>query len=213
MTWLKYHSKSEEYANQAEVAFRQGDLSLSIKYYQLAAKEEEVALSKVEPSKKRTLGITAVSAASLWFKGRNLHKAESTAYKCLGSYSLPPFAVAQLRAILKTIWGEESWINKINLYSQIVDIDEEQKLVRLNCKFDKDSADTFEKTFPLNYFKDRDKLVVEKPILVQIFEREGEVQFLFADGEEDYFGVEEYIDISGLENSSIFKPIAIDYGQ
>lgn len=212
MTWLKYHSKSEEYASQAEVAFRRGDLSLSTKYYQLAAKEEEIALSKLDPSKKRTLGITAVSAASLWFKGGDFKKTESTVYKCLSSYSLPPFAIAQLRTILKTIWDEESWINKINLYSQIVDVDEEQELVRLNCKFDKDSVDTFEKIFPLNYFKNRDKLLVETPILVQIFQREGEVQFLFTDGEEDYFEDEEYIDISDLEDSSIFKPIAVDYG-
>jgi hypothetical protein len=208
---MKHHSKSEEYASQAEVASRKGDLSRSIKLYQLAAKEEEIALSKLDPVKKRTFGITAVSAASLWFKGKDFKKAASIAYKYLGSYSLPPFAIIQLQDILETIWKEESWQNRINLYSQIRDIDEACRLVYLNCKFDKNSDESFEKAFPLSYFKDKDELVVDTPVLVQIFERPGEVKYLFEYGEENYFAEdEEYIDISDLEDSPIFKPISIN---
>lgn len=211
MPWIKHHSKSEEYANQAEMASRKGDLSGSIKLYQLAAKEEEIALSKLDPNKKRTLGITAVSVASLWFKGKDFKQAESITHICLGSYSLPPFAITQLQAILETIRKEDPWMNMTNLYSQITDVDETRHLVYLNCKFDKNSGESFEKAVPLNIFKENDELTVDKSILVQIIERPGEVKFLFEYGEENYFAEdEEYIDISDLEDSSIFKPISIN---
>ncbi len=211
MSWMKHHSKSEKYAGQAEMVSRKGDLPEATKLYQLAAKEEEIALSKLDPGKKRTIGITAVSVASLWFKGKNFKKAANIAYKYLGSYSLPSFAIAQLQDILETIWKEESWQRRTNLYSQIRDIDEACRLVYLNCKVDKNSDESFEKAFPLNYFKDEDELVVDKPVLVQKLERPGEVKYLFQYSEENYFAEdEEYINISDLEDSAIFKPISIN---
>ena len=207
MTWKKHHSKSEEYASQAEVAFRRCDFSSSVKLYQLAAKEEEIALSMLGPTKKRTIGITAVSAVSLWFKGRDFKKAEDIANKCLGSYSLPSFAIDQLTNILKKIWEEVSWVNVIILYSQIVDIDEERGLVLLNCKLERDSSESFERIFSLTNFKEKDKLMVDQSIL--ILEKDGEVRFLFEQVEENYFKDEEDLDISFLEDSPIFQPVEI----
>ena len=102
---------------------------------------------------------------------------------------------------------EESWDRIVTLYSQIVDIDEERNLVRLSCKLKKDAPETFEGVFPLKHFKNGDKLVVDQHILVQIFERPGEVRYIFSEIEEDYFENENDIDISDLTDSPIFKSI------
>lgn len=72
MSWASYHAQSEHYANLAEDAVRQGDLDHAYEYYRLAAEQEISALGQLAPSKTRTLGITFVSAASLWFKARDL---------------------------------------------------------------------------------------------------------------------------------------------
>jgi DNA-binding NarL/FixJ family response regulator len=102
---------------------------------------------------------------------------------------------------------EESWDRIVTLYSQIVDIDEESNLVRLNCRLKKKSTKNFERVFPLKHFKNGDKLVVDQPILVQIFERPGEVRYIFKESEEDYYENEEDIDMSDLTDSPIFKSI------
>ncbi|MGD2087967.1 MAG: response regulator [Candidatus Aminicenantes bacterium] len=102
---------------------------------------------------------------------------------------------------------EESWDRIVTLYSQIVDIDRKRNLVRLSCKLKKDASETFERVFPLKHFKNGDKLVVDQPILVQIFERPGEVRYIFKEIEEDYFENDDNIDISDLTDSPIFKPI------
>lgn len=110
MSWLLHHSKSEDYASQAEVAFKQGDLPQSCELYRLAAMEETEATSAVDPmNKARTFGITTVSAASLWYKARELEEAQRFALKWLNTYGLPHFAFDQLRMILQTIWNEMSY--------------------------------------------------------------------------------------------------------
>lgn len=107
MRWVIHHSKSEEFASQAEAALRQGDTVKASEFYKLAAKEEELALSALDQSKRRTLGITAVSTASLYFKGNDFRQAELIAYQSLASGKLPSFAMNQLQSILQTIWNEK----------------------------------------------------------------------------------------------------------
>lgn len=102
-----HHTESEHYASQAEVALREGNSDRAIELYALAAAAEVRALNDLDESKKRTLGITAVSAASLWFKAKEFRRAESLAYQWLASDALPLFAKDQLQTLLQTIWSEE----------------------------------------------------------------------------------------------------------
>jgi CheY-like chemotaxis protein len=115
-------------------------------------------------------------------------------------------ALTQIRnLIIRALRENEEWEKVVNMYSQIVDIDEERNLVRLNCKLEKDSEETFERVFPLSLFKNSDKLTVNQSIHVQTLERAGEIRFLFENTNEDYFEEEEDIDISDLDDSPIFK--------
>ncbi len=107
MNWLTHHSKSEQYASQAEVAWRQNNLAKAQELYRFAAEEELLALAYLTSHKKRTLGITVVSAASLWFKANELRQAQQVAYQWLATDLLPPFATEQLKFILQTIWAKE----------------------------------------------------------------------------------------------------------
>ena len=107
MSWTIHHSKSEEYASQAEAALKQGDAERAAKLYQSAAEEEETALTKLDTSKVRTLGITTISAASLWYKAHNFRQAERVAFQWLATDFLPDFAIDQLQTILQSIWNEK----------------------------------------------------------------------------------------------------------
>lgn len=107
MSWADRHSVSESLASRAEIAARAGEVAQAEALYREAAEAEERALAELSPTKARTLGITAVSAASLWFMGRELSRAQSVAYKWLQDGRLPSFAVRQLRDLLQTVWGEE----------------------------------------------------------------------------------------------------------
>ena len=101
-----HHSRSEEYASQAEAASRNGDKDRAAELYRLAAEEEVSALSALDPSKTRTLGITVVSAASLWFKVGTFRQVERVACKWLATDYLPDFAISQLQTILQRAWNE-----------------------------------------------------------------------------------------------------------
>jgi hypothetical protein len=107
MTWVQFHSTSEELASRAEIATRSGEQAHAVELYRAAAEAEEQALSALPPEKARTLGITAVSAASLWFMSRDYARAQQVAYTWLSTDSLPLFATRQLRDLLQTVWGEE----------------------------------------------------------------------------------------------------------
>lgn len=228
MTWLKHHSKSEEYAGKAEIAAKAGKTSLALKHYKRAAKEEEVALSLLDPEKKRTLGITSVSVVALWFKSNDLKKAEGSIYKYLSTLSLPNFAVVQLKAILQKIWNEQdydepfrgiipmlelkaekkSWNTVSTIYAQIVDLNLEQKLVRLICKMEEYSTETFERTLPLTFFKHVEALSIDQCFLINILEKPGVMKQIIEETEVNYFVREEQeieIDLSTLADSPIFK--------
>jgi len=104
-----HHSKSEEYASQAQAALKQGNEKSAVEFYRLAAKEEELAITKLDQSKTRTLGITAVSATSLWFKAHDLWQAEHVAHQWLATDLLPTFSINQLQIILQAIWNEKNY--------------------------------------------------------------------------------------------------------
>ncbi|MBI4596206.1 MAG: hypothetical protein HY730_07520 [Candidatus Tectomicrobia bacterium] len=106
MSWIMHHSKSEQYASLAEIATKQGDADQAKKLYRLAAEAETQALFDLESGKKQTLGITAVSAASLWYKAHDFRQAQTVAHKWLATDLLPDFAVDQLQALLQNIWSE-----------------------------------------------------------------------------------------------------------
>jgi hypothetical protein len=109
MSWAIHHSQSEELASQAEAALKKGDRDRAIELYRLSAQEEERALDALDPNKTRTLGITVVSAASLWFKANELKQVERVAYRWIVADLLPDFAVVQLQEALQTTWHKRDF--------------------------------------------------------------------------------------------------------
>ena len=105
MNWAEHHTESERLAAQAQLAVRRGELERARELYMQAARFEADALSAVEPTKVRTLGITAVSTAALWYKAGNFEAAQALAHTWLGKQALPPFAVNQLREMLELTWS------------------------------------------------------------------------------------------------------------
>ena len=106
MTWLQHHERSERLAADAEIAVRRGDVQRAQKLYTQAAKAEELALADVGSGKSRTLGITAVSAVSLYYKAAEFQTAEALACQWLASGHLPTFAVDQVRGVLQSVWSD-----------------------------------------------------------------------------------------------------------
>lgn len=107
MSWSEHHSESERLAAEAELALRRRETPLSLELYVKAAESETSALMDLDKAKVRTLGISVVSAVSLWFKGRENERAEQAACQWLATKLLPPFAVEQLKGLLQAIWNEQ----------------------------------------------------------------------------------------------------------
>jgi hypothetical protein len=108
MSWLVHHTRSEEYASQAEQFFRQREINRAGELYRLAAEAEVHALNNLDESKTRTIGITAVSAVSLYYKAQEFSLAKRIAHKWLATEFLPPFAIDELEDLLQVIRYEES---------------------------------------------------------------------------------------------------------
>jgi hypothetical protein len=108
MSWLVHHTQSEGYASQADELCRQHEVDRASELYRLAAAAEVNALRNLDPGKTRTIGITAVSAASLYFKAQEFLQAKRVAHKWLSTELLPPFAVEELEDLLQVIRYEES---------------------------------------------------------------------------------------------------------
>lgn len=106
MSWAERHQESERLAAEAEAVMRRGDTARAQELYGQAADAEEAALSALDGSKARTLGISAISAVSLRYKAAQYQRAEVTAYRWLASGKVPAFATAQLKILLETIWSE-----------------------------------------------------------------------------------------------------------
>jgi hypothetical protein len=107
MSWLKFHTQSEEYASQAEDLCHRQDSMGAIEFYRLAAAAEMQALDNIDTSKTRTLGITVVSAASLYFKAQDFSQTRKMADQWLQSNLLPSFAITELRSLLLVIYLDE----------------------------------------------------------------------------------------------------------
>lgn len=101
MSWLEQHKISETLAASAQVALSAGRQRDALRLYADAAQAEEAALAALDPSKARTLGITAVSAASLYYKAAEYRRSAGIARKWLNAESLPAFAKEGLREALR----------------------------------------------------------------------------------------------------------------
>lgn len=108
MTWIDSHQRSEAFAAEASMALHSGQAEVAETLYAKAAQAEEEAFRQVDESKRRTLGITAVSAVSLWFKAREYSHAEQLAFSMLGMKALPEFSSTDLRLLVQAIWTESS---------------------------------------------------------------------------------------------------------
>lgn len=110
MNWAEYHTRSRKYANQAEYLHRQGERDDSLRLYGLAAEAEANALGVLDLGKTRTLGITVVSAVSLYCKAEKLSEAKAMANTWLipNRHLLPLFAIEQLEELLRAIAFQES---------------------------------------------------------------------------------------------------------
>ena len=106
MSWTVHHRESERLASEADAALRLGDRAAAKDLYAKSAVAEATALTFVGAEKPRTLGITAVSAASLWYHAGNLQEAERAAHGALVLAGLPAFATVELRTLLQSIWNE-----------------------------------------------------------------------------------------------------------
>lgn len=106
MDWLVKHRQSEALAAQAHDYVRRGLAAQAEDAFKQAADAEEAALSLLDESKPRTLGITAVSAVSLWFKGREFERASLLAHRFLALPAITGSARAQLDDLLLTLYTE-----------------------------------------------------------------------------------------------------------
>lgn len=107
MSWLDHHKVSEARAAEAEVALRDGNRRRAEELYREAADAEKTALADLDATKSRTIGVSAVSAVSLYYKATQYEQAEEVAVQWLASRALPPFAAEQLRSLLQSIWSEQ----------------------------------------------------------------------------------------------------------
>ncbi len=114
MSWSKYHIQSEQHAIEAELASKSHDNNLAIRHYGLAAEAEVNALNCLSSDKTRTIGITVVSATSLYFMAQDFSQARIVAQKWLATESLPLFAIEELNHLLQDIQSSIIKQNTLN---------------------------------------------------------------------------------------------------
>jgi hypothetical protein len=102
---------------------------------------------------------------------------------------------------------DERWENIVEMYSQVKDIDDEQGIVYLNCKYEKSTDETFERAFPLKHFKNKDILKADQSIIIKVHEKPGEIRFLCEETDEEFFDQDlEDISLNDPKYDKIFKP-------
>lgn len=106
MDWLALHKTSEAFAAKAHAALREGNVREAEELFRHAAAAEEDALAQLDTSKPRTFGIAAVSAVSLWYKGKDVQRASMLAYRCLANVNLASPAREQLDDLVQTLYTE-----------------------------------------------------------------------------------------------------------
>src|SRR5271157_3002134 len=107
MSWATDHNQAMRIAEAAHDAHKSGDYIRARTLFADAAKLEEQALRNLGPNQTRTLGITAISATSLWLKSREYSRTEQLAFYLMSLANLPEFALKELRTILQTVWHEQ----------------------------------------------------------------------------------------------------------
>ena len=107
MSWSEEHRQSELHAWEADRLFNTGEAEGAAREYRLAAEAEERALRLVEVSKRRTFGITAVSAAALYRLAHLPAEAERLAHWSLATGLAPEFYRGELCDLLAAIWEEQ----------------------------------------------------------------------------------------------------------
>jgi hypothetical protein len=108
MTWLESHTASAALAAAANEALRAGQIDLAIERFREAARLEEGALRALDRTRVKTLGVTAVSAVALYFKGKEFQRAERLAFEVMTWPDIPHFAGQQLRELLNATWAEQT---------------------------------------------------------------------------------------------------------
>ena len=106
MSWQDAHSRSEQFASEADLALRSRDYASAITLYGKSADQEILAVSKIPPGLARTLGILAVSAAALLCRAERYGEAEDFCIKVLNNTQLPSFAKFEVRQLLQDAWVE-----------------------------------------------------------------------------------------------------------
>lgn len=106
VAWAAPHRASELLAERAHAARRDGLVSEAEDLFRQAAGIEEVALAQVGDDKPRTIGILAVSAVSLWVKGKDNKRALLVAHLCLSNPELPDHERAQLDDAVFDIYAQ-----------------------------------------------------------------------------------------------------------
>ena len=108
MSWIEHHKISESLASQAQAALDEGRRQDALTLFVRAARAEDRAITDLNPSKVRTLGVSAVSAASLYYKAAEFELANSAATQWLNSDLVPGFAKEQLRSLCQAIQAEQT---------------------------------------------------------------------------------------------------------
>ena len=108
MSWIENHAVSERLASEAQAVLREGRQREALDLYARAAEAEELAIADLDAAKVRTLGISSVSAVSLYYKAAKFERAEKVAGHWLVCDALPAFAKEQLRNLLQSIWSEQT---------------------------------------------------------------------------------------------------------
>ena len=103
MSWIEYHEASERLASKAQAALRDGRRQMAQELYARAADAEQQAVANLDATKTRTLGISSVSAVSLYYKAAMFERAEEVACRWLRADSLPTFAREELRNLLQSM--------------------------------------------------------------------------------------------------------------
>ena len=109
MTWQAHHDRSAHLAGRAEIAKHRGDRDAAMALYRQAAVAEVESLSEIDPSDSFLVGITAVSAAALHFKGGEERSAEKIAHRYLAEDGLPESSLQRLDELLERIRAQKQW--------------------------------------------------------------------------------------------------------
>ena len=109
MTWQAHHERSAELAGRAEIALHRSDRDTATALYRQAAAAEVESLREIDPSDSFLVGITAVSAAALHYKGGEERTAEKIAHRYLAEGGLPESSSQRLDELLERIRTEKQW--------------------------------------------------------------------------------------------------------